>query len=189
MGGVADLCGNGQGNCGNRMAIYDLMPGYSEGPETREQSQLVVAPGCTDPRAANYDAAAVENDGSCVYDCAALVASDDADDADHGNGAGCYLVGGSGSDQPAPQTSAATEPARLVVQGLMRVELVEVEVDTTAGNTNPYEYEYIGCFIDSADRDMIGSLDDFDSPSESQGQSMQERLDGCWEHCTSQGFE
>ena len=64
---------------------------------------------------------------------------------DDGNSAGCYLVG-SGSDQPAPYISAGTEPTRLVVQGLMRVEQVEVEVEVdgqgNVTNTTTFTHEF-----------------------------------------------
>ena len=143
--GVADLCANGEGNCGNRMAVYDL-----EQPETAEPCTAAEGPAlaCTDPRASNYDAAAATNDGSCVYDCAALAAGG-------GGYAGCFLAGGE-SDLPAPDLSLVAAPASLVVQGRVNVQAVTtVEMQQTRVVEGTGPHNYMGCFRDNeGGRDM-----------------------------------
>ena len=98
--------------------------------------------GCTDRRAANHDAAAASNSGSCVCDCVALAASGDA---------GCILVGGR-LGLPAPDLVVGTAPANLVIQGRVDVQTV-VHQGQAAEGTGPYSY--MGCFRDNeGERDM-----------------------------------
>ena len=187
--GVADLCANGEGNCGNRMAVYDLEQPETAKPCTRAAEDPALA-GCTDPRASNYDAAAATNGGSCTYDCATLAAGGGGD-------AGCFLAGAK-SDLPAPDLSLETAPASLVVQGrvdLQTVTVVEAHAQAQAvEGTGPYNY--MGCFRDNeGGRDMAylgagaGSQGEIADLDLGPVLPLQGRVQICAVRCRSENFQ
>ena len=129
------------------MAVYDL--DLPDSKPCRARAEDPALSGCTDPRAANYDAAAATNGGSCTYDCATLAAGGGGD-------AGCFLAGAK-SDLPAPDLSLETAPASFVVQGrvdlLQTVTMVGAQQAQAVEGTGPYSY--MGCFRDNeGGRDM-----------------------------------
>ena len=144
-GPYAIQSGKNSAACGLITLDHRLRPS-SAGCPVVMQSKVGVArdpalSGCTDPRAANHDAAAVSNGGSCVYNCKMLAASGDDGDT------GCMLVGGVSLDLLAPDLSVGTAPASLVIQGRVDLQTV-LQQQRQAEGTGPYNY--LGCFQDDA---------------------------------------
>ena len=125
------------------MAVYGLKQPAAAPCIVAEDPALA---GCTDPRAANHNASAASNGGSCVYDCVSLAAGGDDGDT------GCILVGGVSLGLPVPDLSVGTAPASLVIQGRVDLQTVLQQGQAVEG-TGPYNY--MGCFRDNeGGRDM-----------------------------------